>query len=262
MAKEKLALSWNDFSSGAGEAFRSLRSSQHFSDVTLACGERQVEAHRAVLAASSTFFARILGRLAHPHPLVYLGGMEMKEVEDLLDFMYRGEAEVEEGRLEVFLRAGRELGVRGLGAAAGPLLETARGPRQPSSCSSEVEDSSPGETDDNENNTEEEKSSTEETVEESVNSEPEEVAAWSDLGRFVARMANSLEGRPVYQCSLCCKTAGQQHKLLLHVESCHFPGIIPHHCDFCGKSLATKCALKNHIHKRHKSKPSEFFLKL
>ena len=75
-------------------------------------------------------------------------------------------------------------------------------------------------------------------------------------------MASSLEGRPVYQCSLCCKTAVSQHKLLLHVESCHFPGIIAHYCDFCGKSLATRCALKNHIQKRHKSKQGEFFLKL
>ena len=168
--------------------------------------------------------------------------------------MDRGEVEVEQGRLEGFLRAGRELGVEGLQAAAGST-------RLPSSSSSEVEDNSPDETDDNENITEE-KSSSEETVVESVNSEPEEVAAWSDLGRFVARMANSLEGRPVYQCSLCCNTAVSQHKLLLHVESCHFPGIIPHYCDFCGKSLATKCALKNHIQKRHKSKQGEFFLKL
>ena len=168
--------------------------------------------------------------------------------------MDRGEVEVEQGRLEGFLRAGRELGVEGLQAAAGST-------RLPSSRSSEVEDNSPDETDDNENITEE-KSSSEETVVEAVNSEPEEVAAWSDLGRFVARMANSLEGRPVYQCSLCCKTAVSQHKLLLHVESCHFPGIIPHHCDFCGKSLATRCALKNHTQKRHKSKQREFFLKL
>ena len=70
-------------------------------------------------------------------------------------------------------------------------------------------------------------------------------------------MANSLEGRPVYQCSLCCNTAVSQHKLLLH-----FPGIIPHHCHFCGKSLAIRCALKNHFQKRHKSKQREFFLKL
>ena len=169
MAKERLALSWRDFGSAAGAAFRALRSSQDFSDVTLVCGEWQVEAHRAVLAAFSTFFARILGRPAHPHPLVYLGGIEREEVEALLDFMYRGEVEVEQGRLEGFLRAGRELGVEGLQAAAGNT-------RWPSSTS--TENNSPGETDDNVNNTEEEISSSEETVEESVNWEPKEVAAW------------------------------------------------------------------------------------
>ena len=85
-----------------------------------------------------------------------------------MDFMYRGEVEVEQGRLEGFLRAGRELGVEGLQAAAGNT-------RWPSSTS--TENNSPGETDDNVNNTEEEKSS-EETVEKSVNWEPKEVAAW------------------------------------------------------------------------------------
>ena len=86
-----------------------------------------------------------------------------------MDFMYRGEVEVEQGRLEGFLRAGRELGVEDLQAAAGNT-------RRPSSTS--TKDNSPGKTDDNVTNTEEEQSSEEETVEESVNWEPEEVAAW------------------------------------------------------------------------------------
>ena len=74
--------------------------------------------------------------------------------------MDRGEVEVEQGRLEGFLRAGRELGVEGLQAAAGNT-------RRPSSTS--TKDNSPGKTDDNVTNTEEEQSSEEETVEESVN---------------------------------------------------------------------------------------------
>ena len=87
----------------------------------------------------------------------------------MLDFMYRGEVEVEQGRLEGFLRAGRERGVEALQAAAGNT-------RRPSSTS--TKDNSTGETDVNVTNTEEEQSSEEETVEESVNWEPEEVAAW------------------------------------------------------------------------------------
>ena len=53
---EKFCLRWNDFESNISSAFRDLKEDKDFSDVTLACSDQQVEAHKVILAASSNFF--------------------------------------------------------------------------------------------------------------------------------------------------------------------------------------------------------------
>ena len=66
---EKLCLQWNDFQDNIKSAFGNLREDNDFTDVTLACEDgQQVEAHKVILAASSPFFQKLLGRNKHPHP--------------------------------------------------------------------------------------------------------------------------------------------------------------------------------------------------
>ena len=53
---EKLCLQWNDFKDDVTSALGSLREDNDFADVTLACEDgQQVEAHKVILAASSSF---------------------------------------------------------------------------------------------------------------------------------------------------------------------------------------------------------------
>ena len=52
---EKLCLQWNDFKENATSAFGTLRESNDFADVTLACEDgKQFEAHKVILANSQT----------------------------------------------------------------------------------------------------------------------------------------------------------------------------------------------------------------
>ena len=44
-------LRWNDFESNVSSAFRDLREEKDFFDVTLACEDSQVEAHKVILSA-------------------------------------------------------------------------------------------------------------------------------------------------------------------------------------------------------------------
>jgi hypothetical protein len=43
---EKFCLRWNDFETNVSVAFRELREDKDFFDVTLACDDSQIEAHK------------------------------------------------------------------------------------------------------------------------------------------------------------------------------------------------------------------------
>ena len=49
MASEKFCLRWNDFESNISGAFRELRDDKDFFDVTLACEDEQIQAHKVAI---------------------------------------------------------------------------------------------------------------------------------------------------------------------------------------------------------------------
>jgi len=114
MASEKFSLRWNDFESNISVAFRELREEKDFFDVTLACDDSQVQAHKVILSACSPFFRNILRRNPHQHPLLYLKGVKYKELLSVLDFMYQGEVNVAQEELNSFLAVAEDLRVKGL----------------------------------------------------------------------------------------------------------------------------------------------------
>ena len=112
---EKLCLQWNDFQDNIKIAFGNLREDNDFADVTLACEDgQQVEAHKVILAASSPFFQKLLGRNKHPHPLIYMRGVKSDDLLAIVDFLYRGEANVFQENLDSFLAIAEELQLKGL----------------------------------------------------------------------------------------------------------------------------------------------------
>ena len=52
---ENFCLKWNDFESNISVAFRELREDKDFFDVTLACDDDQIQAHKVILSACSPF---------------------------------------------------------------------------------------------------------------------------------------------------------------------------------------------------------------
>ena len=73
MSSEKFCLKWNDFETNISAAFRDLREEKDFFDVTLACEDNQIEAHKVILSACSTFFRNILKRNPHQKMWVATG---------------------------------------------------------------------------------------------------------------------------------------------------------------------------------------------
>jgi len=114
MASEKFCLRWNDFESNISVAFRELREEKDFFDVTLACDDSQVQAHKVILSACSPFFRNVLRKNPHQHPLLYLKGVKYQELLSVLNFMYQGEVNVAQEELNSFLAVAEDLRVKGL----------------------------------------------------------------------------------------------------------------------------------------------------
>ena len=116
---EKFCLRWNDFDSNVSQAFRELREEKDFFDVTLACEDNQVSAHKVILSACSPFFRSVLRRNPHQHPLLYLKGVKYQEMLAVLNFMYMGEVNVAQEELNSFLAVAEDLRVKGLTQGTG-----------------------------------------------------------------------------------------------------------------------------------------------
>jgi len=93
---------------------KSLWDNEDFLDVTIACDDDQIGAHKVILSAASPFFKTILKRNPHSHPLLYLRGTNMKDMRALLDFIYSGETQVPQEELEEFMALATSLKVEGL----------------------------------------------------------------------------------------------------------------------------------------------------
>jgi len=85
-SSEKFCLRWNDFERNISGAFRELREDKDFFDVTLACDDDQIQAHKVILSACSPFFRTILV--------------------SVLNFMYHGEVNVAQEEAELLLSRG------------------------------------------------------------------------------------------------------------------------------------------------------------
>jgi len=114
MGSEKFCLRWNDFETNISSAFRELRDDKDFFDVTLACDDEQIQAHKVILSACSPFFRNVLRRNPHQNPLLYLKGVKYTDLQSVLNFMYHGEVNVAQEELNSFLAVAEDLRVKGL----------------------------------------------------------------------------------------------------------------------------------------------------
>ena len=114
MAQEKFCLRWNDFETNISSAFRDLRNDNDLFDVTIACEDDNIQAHKVILSACSSFFKRVLKRSRHQqNMLLYLRGVSRQNMESVLDFMYYGEISISQDDLNSFLQVAEDLKVKG-----------------------------------------------------------------------------------------------------------------------------------------------------
>ena len=266
---EKLCLQWNDFQENIKNAFGNLREDNDFADVTLASDDgQQVDAHKVILAASSPTFKKLLGRNKHPHPLIYLRGIKARDLVAILDFLYRGEANVFQDDLDSFLAVAEELQLKGLMGKTEDRIADFEGDEKPlpSHDYDHVDNKQlPKKIKplDSSGNTPQASSRRQLTSKETHNS-PEGNSALaiptSYSGNFEeleARVSSLMEksqnktadGKKLaYLCTMCGKE-GHLTNIKDHIETNHLQGVnIP--CNLCEKTFRSRNALRRH--NRHK----------
>ena len=114
MESDKFCLHWNDFAANISSALKDLRHEADLFDVTLACEDDSVKAHKLILSACSPFFRNIFKTNQHSHPLLYLRGIKSVELTQILNFIYYGEVNVAQEDLKSFLVVAEDLKIKGL----------------------------------------------------------------------------------------------------------------------------------------------------
>ena len=105
----------SEFGDVAKNTLEDLLSDGNFTDVTLVTEDnKQIKAHKVILSACSPFFKHVLSTNHHPHPLLYLKGVDSLSLTCLLQYMYLGRVQVQVDTLQAFIKAAKDLKVFGL----------------------------------------------------------------------------------------------------------------------------------------------------
>ena len=165
--------------------------------MTLACEDgQQMVAHKVILAASSPFFDKILQKIKHPHPLIYLKGFQSKDFVSIMDFLYFGEANVFQEDLDSFLTIAEDIQLKGLtGQTSGDLIEEEEQPKhsEPVHKSNNLFEKS--------TNLQKDKEATEELPKKSSTAEAIPSQTSTDLEALVEKVKSMMQkGEKIIQC--------------------------------------------------------------
>eukprot|EP00092_Neocalanus_flemingeri_P019671 GFUD01021305.1.p1 GENE.GFUD01021305.1~~GFUD01021305.1.p1 ORF type:complete len:283 (+),score=68.66 GFUD01021305.1:16-864(+) len=272
---DKYELKSTEFGDNLSSYFRNLREEGDLFDITLACDDDQLEAHKIILSASSVFFKSVIKRNPHSHPLLYLKGVKIDDLRSLLDFMYLGKTKVAQDHLETFLTLGKELGVKGLDSDEEPNVveydDVEKNASVKRRLSTRIKNNKKSEIinvdvkmentqtvqhcDENETGVENgETLVQDDNIDEVLNnSEAADVSINSDVDAqiesFLVRVTSS-EGIKGWQCFECNKYAKTKQVLKKHIEI-HLEGL-SFACKYCDKVCKTRNSLNVHV---HSSKP-------
>merc|ERR1712179_775128 len=272
---DKWCLKWNEFDTNIKEYLRILREDQRLFDVTLVTDDGQhMQAHKIILSAGSHFFSDILLKSNQTNMLIYLKGISSVQLENLLDFIYNGEASVGQEELKEFLETGKELQFKGFEAYE--LDETKRYINE----NEELHENGENITKQNvtfdtletlmENNHSLEESSKPKIIEKiPINTNTElylqvlgiiemSDAVWKckvcgkttvSKGNIRQHAERHIEGMS-HACHICNNSFFSRHNLQCHISRIHSELLS---CDLCGKSGMNKMAYYDHKRRQHKA---------
>ena len=247
---EKLCLQWNDFKESIVTSFSQLREDTDLTNVTLVCEDgKQVEAHKVVLVASSPFFLNILSKNKHTHPLIYMRGLKHEDLVSIMDFLYKGEANIFQDKLDSFLKLAEELQLKGLRSTGDDEKDFMAAPTKRKDRSNKDFPTFHGVT----SNPSTEYPDFKQQVVQADRPTTSVVAFSSDPADLDSQIRSMITKSDVRvengsgrmaTCNVCGKE-GPYNSMPRHVEALHITGV-SHPCYVCGKMFRSRHALSRH----------------
>ena len=267
MQKENHKLTWHTYPDHLKDMMQEMMTRGDFTDVTLVSHDMtQTKAHRNILSICSPIFKTILEINSDNHPVIYLRGIGHSEIEAILHFLYMGEVNVCEERLNDLFQAAKDLKIKGLKDKEIKELSTG------------IEMNDMTQVESNENNVADENMDTAGAPphtlhEEGGNVEPQ---ANNTANRRVRRTEvvsvdakfpcqdceRTFSSRPglwhhtktkhegvKYACNDCDQQFTQQGSLTVHIQSKHEG--VKYACNQCNQQYSEQGSLTKHIQSRH-----------
>ena len=250
MSSEKFALRWNDFQENVSQSFGLLRQEEDLFDVTLVSeDEIQIPAHKLVLSASSSFFKSILRKNAHSHPLLYLGGVNSRKLNFILDYIYHGEVQLYQEELDGFIDAAQKLRIEGLRKEQGDVAsrEEDINVNAKNRFTDSYDDFKSDIIEEDEKFETRKRKPTSRTLVQT--GESVGAVSMNELDQKIEEMTGKIGG--VYTCRSCGKTAKDKTQLTRHIET-HIEGL-EYSCSHCNKTCRSRVALSIHLSRYHRN---------
>ena len=265
MNSDEFCLKWNDFQTNIISSYKDLREDQEFADVTLVCGDNQrIEAHKMILSGASNFFRSVLSGNKHPHPLIFMRNVKIKELTNIVDFIYHGEVFIHQEDLNDFLEFAGELDIRGLAenykkepenitpqlrVKVNKIKDNIRGLFNENAIYPVIEEK----VEFSEDKPTLSNTKTVSLLKGSFVSEAKFSTSFkeenTELNDLVNSMLTKTDG--LWTCAKCGKTQTDKYKAKRHIEI-HIEGV-SHPCGFCGKNLRSRNCLQAHISRIHQN---------
>ncbi|XP_063915138.1 protein tramtrack, alpha isoform isoform X3 [Zophobas morio] len=115
MSGQHYCLRWNNYQSNMTSVFHQLLQNEAFVDVTLACNDLSLKAHKVVLSACSSYFQKLLLENPCKHPTIIMPqDVCYADLKFIIEFVYKGEIDVSQTELQSLLRTADQLKIKGL----------------------------------------------------------------------------------------------------------------------------------------------------
>ena len=220
--------------------------------------EKTVPAHKVVLAASSEFFKNILRTADHTKPMIYLSGINQRELTHIMEYIYEGELNIYQNELDAFLDVAQKLKIQGL-VGNGPDLETQNHIKEENIGEETLDEASYNDIQDDQfikpqaiNSTVRDVKSRWKSVNTRTLSLPTMPKSSSSIYEEAKKAVDEIvmKTEEGWMCRTCNKTVKQSSQIRKHAET-HIDGLsFP--CQLCGETFRSRIQLGDHKRSQHR----------